>query len=383
MLPISDRYASSYISRVGLKLPAQSLLKLKMQMKIKALLFVLLFGVLPLAAQTQQVQFYARFVWDDGTPIVGALHIYQPNGTNVYGMTLDANGRAQGSISVDPTLQYYGVFNYTNPSGQPAVINGFAPPFCNLVCSQAALVVLPTGEVVTTIAKATGSILSFTLGPLPPVLGTIKHIQQASNSDVTGTGYTSFAAALKSTSTSGNAIILGVTFGDANPTITATDSEGNTYTQAIKTYDSGHRQGCAILYTTNIKGGASNQVTVKFSAAVSYLAIGVHEYSGIAAASGVDVTAGATGIYMNPSSGSAATTAAGDLIFGVGVEDSAGRGDTFTAGSGFTKGVDLGTAAAYADENQVQNTAGSIAATWILSPAGNGWIASLAAFKRR
>ena len=352
-------------------------------MNIKALLFVLLFSVLPLAAQTQQVQFYARFVWDDGTPIAGNLHIYQPNGTNVYGITLDANGRAQGSISIDPTLQYYGVFDYTDSSGLPATLGAFVPPFCHSVCSQAALETLPTGEVVTTIAKATGSILSFTLGPLPPILGTVKHIQQASNSDVTGTSYTSFAAAFKSTSTSGNAIILGITYGDTNPTITATDSEGNTYTQAIQTYDSGHRQGCAILYALNIKGGASNQITVKFSAAVKYVAVGVHEYSGIAAAAVLDATAGATGINTNPSSGSAATIADGDLIFGVGVEDSMGSGDTFTAESGFTKRVDLGTAAAYADQDQVQNIKGSVTATWTLSPSGNGWIANLAAFKKR
>ena len=206
------------------------------------------------------------------------------------------------------------------------------------------------------------------------------HVQQASNSDITGNSYTSFSATLSSATTSGNAIILGITFGNTNPTITATDTQGNTYSQAIKTYDSGHHQGAAILYATNIAGGPSTSVTVKFSGSVAYLALGIHEYSGIALTSALDVTAGALGSGSSLSSGLAVTTAGGDLIFGVGVEDSNGHGDTFTAGSGFTKRVDLGNAAAYADEDETQTSAGSIAASWTLSPSGS-WIAGMAAFK--
>src|SRR4029077_19969080 len=206
------------------------------------------------------------------------------------------------------------------------------------------------------------------------------HIQQASNGDITGKTYTSFSATFVSPNTGGNAIILGVTFGNVNPTITASDTQGNAYSQAIKTYDSGHRQGIAILYATNIKGGASNQVTVTFSGAVAYLALGIHEYSSLATTSVLDGIAGTTGSGSSPSSGSATTTASGDLIFGIAAEDSTGHGDTFTAGSGFTKRVDLGNAAAYADEDQTQISAGSIGATWTLAPSSS-WIAGFAAFK--
>jgi hypothetical protein len=206
------------------------------------------------------------------------------------------------------------------------------------------------------------------------------HIQQASNSNVGGASFTSMSASFSLPTTSGNAIILGVTYGNLNPTITATDSQGNTYVQAINTYDSGHRQGSAILYALNITGGANNVVTVKFSSAVAYLAVGIHEYSGIVATSGLDATAGKMGIGNAPSSGSATTTASGDLIFGCVVEDGTGQGDTFTAGTGLAKRVDLGNAAAYADEDGVQALAGPFAATWTLSPASS-WIATLAAFK--
>src|SRR5579859_220254 len=206
------------------------------------------------------------------------------------------------------------------------------------------------------------------------------HVQQASNINVGGAIFTSMSATFSLPTTSGNAIILGVTYGNVNPTITATDSYGNTYVQAIKTYDSGHRQGSAILYALNIVGGTSDKVTVKFSSAVAYLAVGIHEYSGIVTASALDAAAGKLGIGNTPSSGGVATIANGDLIFGCGVEDAIGHGDTFTSGSGLAKRIDLGNAAAYADEDGVQALAGSFAATWTLSPSSS-WIATLAAFK--
>jgi len=213
-----------------------------------------------------------------------------------------------------------------------------------------------------------------------PCFGAVSHIQQASNSDVTSKTYTSFSAEFSTPTTSGNAILVGVTYGNVNPAITVTDSQGNTYVQAINIYDSSHRQGSAIFYALNITGGASNQITVKFNSSVAYLAVGIHEYTGFATSSALDVTSAIRGSGNSVSSGPATTTAGGDLVFGCGVEDVQGSGDTFTAGSGFTKRADLGIAAGYADEDQVQGAAGSIAATWTLSPSRN-WIAAMAAFK--
>src|SRR4051812_12668859 len=63
------------------------------------------------------------------------------------------------------------------------------------------------------------------------------HLQQASLSDVTSKTYTSVSVTFPVATTAGNAIILGLSFGNINPVITATDSQGNTYFQAIKTYD--------------------------------------------------------------------------------------------------------------------------------------------------
>src|SRR5215475_3715169 len=87
------------------------------------------------------------------------------------------------------------------------------------------------------------------------------HIQQATFNDVSSRTYTSISATLGATA-SGDAIVIGMTFGNANPLVTATDNHGNTYVQAIKTYDSGHRQGVAILFASSVTGGSTTQVTV-------------------------------------------------------------------------------------------------------------------------
>jgi len=210
--------------------------------------------------------------------------------------------------------------------------------------------------------------------------GTITHVQQASNSDMTGKVYTSFSATFPGATTSSNAIVVGVSYGDVNPTITATDSQGNTYSKAVSTFDPVNDQECAILYATNAKGGTWNTVTLNFGGPVGYLGIGIHEYSGLAAASALDAAAGNQGTGTSLTSGTATTTANGDLIFSCGVDDSSGGGDTFTPGTGFTKRVDLGNAAGYADEDIIQATAGSIAATWKLA-ASRSWIVDMAAFK--
>ena len=206
----------------------------------------------------------------------------------------------------------------------------------------------------------------------------ISHVQQTLNSDPTGNTHTSLSATFGLNTTSGNAIIVGVTYGNVDPTITVTDSRSNTYAQAIKTYDIRHSQGVAIFYAVNIAGGASHAVTVNFSSGTNYLGLGIHEYSGVAA---LDAVSGNTGSGTSLSSNPATTTANGDLAFGIGVEDSFGNSDTLTSGSGYTKRVDLANVAGYADADQVQATAGAISCTWTLSPSGRDWIADIATFK--
>ncbi len=242
---------------------------------------------------------------------------------------------------------------------------------------------VPTGATSGNIAVTVGGQISnsvfFTVGTTPPP-GTITHLQQVSSSDMSGTSYSTFTATLPAPTTGGSAVVIGLTYGNSNATITVTDSQGNTYSPAVATYDAGHNQGCAILYAPGIRGNATDTVTLHFSSPLAYLGLGIHEYSGVAGLNPLDGVAGTKGLSSNPSAGTITTTANGDLIFSCVTEDAIGGGISFTPGSGFTKRVDLGQTAAYADGDSVQVVAGSIAANWTMSPSST-WVASAAAFK--
>ena len=193
---------------------------------------------------------------------------------------------------------------------------------------------------------------------------------------------TTIAQAFTSLNTAGNTIIVAVSWGD-NPaaSLSASDTLGNTYSVATNDFDAGNRQGLAILYAPNIRGGA-NTVTVNLGLTLGYRRIIVSEYSGIATTAPLDVTAKnqapGTTATDGVTSGAASTTLNGDLIFGVAMDDS-GLFGTITAGTGFTRrafvnNMDLAT------EDRVQATAGSIAATFTFT-LPDQYLAQMAAFK--
>jgi Bacterial Ig-like domain (group 3)/IPT/TIG domain/Galactose oxidase, central domain/Kelch motif len=235
-----------------------------------------------------------------------------------------------------------------------------------------------TGKVVVTVGGIPSNGVSFSVST-----GTegIIHVQDASNgSDFNGSYYPSVSTTFNTATAPGNAVIVGVTFDiGQSPALTVSDSEGNAYALAVQTNDAAHNQACAIYYALNILGGPDT-VTVEFSNAESWIAVAIHEYSGVATSSALDLTAGQTGTGMNLASGTVNTTSSGDLIFGVGMEDAGGGPDVFTAGSGFSIRTNLGSTAGYADEDQVQSDSGAVGATLSVSPADD-WIADMAAFK--
>src|SRR5438128_4164478 len=190
------------------------------------------------------------------------------------------------------------------------------------------------------------------------------------------------AQAFATANTAGNLIVVAVSWGDnAAPSIRATDTLGNTYSIATKQFDPGNRQGLAILYAPNIRAGA-NTVTVTLGTTGGYRRIIVSEYSGIATTSPLDAAArnraGGTTAANGVTSTAATTTANGDLIFGVAMDDSGSFG-TISAGTGFTRrttlnGMDMAT------EDAIQATAGAVAATFTFSRADT-YLAQLATFK--
>lgn len=172
--------------------------------------------------------------------------------------------------------------------------------------------------------------------------------------------------------TAGNLNVVAVMWGDTTSTVTSvTDSLGNTYVRAIGPTTTTALTS-SIYYAKNIAAG-SNIVTVAFNTTATAPNVNVLEYSGLDRTAPLDVTAGAVGTGTLANSGSATTTAAAELIVGVG-NPSTG----FTAaGSGFTSRIINSFGGI--TEDRVVASAGSNSATATLT-SGN-WTMQMATFK--
>lgn len=191
---------------------------------------------------------------------------------------------------------------------------------------------------------------------------------------------TTIAQALPSRVTGGSLIVVTVTWDTAATTaVTCSDSQGNTYVTAVNTNDTTNVQALAVCYAANAAGGTTT-VTATFGASSVTRRIIVSEYSGVATTSPVDITrsnvANGTTATNNITSTAGTTTTNGDLIFGA-VMDTTGT-TTITAGTGFTLRSTIGSHMSV--EDQVQATAGSIAATFTFN-AVQRYIAHMIAFK--
>jgi hypothetical protein len=137
----------------------------------------------------------------------------------------------------------------------------------------------------------------------------------------------------------------------------------------------------AICYAANVKAG-TNTVTASFGSTAAWRRVLVHEYRGVALVNPVDVVAknvaNGTTTANAITSTAAVTTASGDLIFGAVMDDTSVTG--IAAGAGFTQRQSLNNKD-LATEDQVQATAGSIAATQTFS-AAQRYLAQMVAFKK-
>ncbi len=187
--------------------------------------------------------------------------------------------------------------------------------------------------------------------------------------------------------TAGDLIVVGYTWGSASANASCADNRGDTFTVLAPSRDGSNNQSAGICYALNAKGGVTN-VTTTFTATVSYTGISLQEFSGIAAASALDVsvsnqvTAGCSGTNC-VTSGLATTATAGDLIVGYVTDDWGANSGTITPGTNFT----VATPSQYANftgqasEYLVQAAPGSIAATFTFSGSNHSYIAYMAAFK--
>lgn len=205
------------------------------------------------------------------------------------------------------------------------------------------------------------------------------HVQAATSSN--NGSSTSIARAFTSANTAGNLIVAVVSWNSPNTgTFTCSDTQANAYTQAAAQWDSTTSRWLGICYAPNIKAG-SNTVRATFNGSRATRRIIVHEYSGLATVTPVDVTAqnnalGATGANVI-TSGSATTTVNGDLIFGAVLD--ATSTTTITAGTGFTQRASLNNKD-LATQDRTLATASAIASTQTFG-AAHRYSAIMVAFK--
>src|SRR6266404_789413 len=182
--------------------------------------------------------------------------------------------------------------------------------------------------------------------------------------------------------TAGNWIGVVIRAGHSGQSFAVSDTRANTYQQAVlfnQTLDTPNGDTFAIFYAENIAGGA-NTVTVSESMSNNTLRFAILEYSGLATSNSLDLTstAVAQGNGTAANSGNA-TTAAGNLVLG---EVISGLVATYTTGTWYTieERVPAAPNTKLIVEDQIQGTAGGIAASATLSPS-NSWGAAVAAFR--
>ena len=225
-----------------------------------------------------------------------------------------------------------------------------------------------TGPVVVTVGGVASNGMTFTV----PGGSAITLLQHRSMQTTAASAALAFAAS----NAAGNFAAVVVRAVGINQTITVADVRGNVFRRALQ-FNNGSSDSMAIYYAENIGAGA-NTVTVSLSTAAS-LRLAIFEYAGIATSNALDGIASATLSSATPSSGSATTTANGDLLMGV-ISSQTGR--VITAGSGYTlrEIVPVPPSSRLMVEDRIQTTAGPVSATATLS-SSDVWGAGIAAFK--
>ena len=154
--------------------------------------------------------------------------------------------------------------------------------------------------------------------------------------------------------------------------VSIADTRGNSYVSAAprRTWRSNWSE--QTFYARNVAGGA-NTVTATFGTTITNFGdVYAHEYAGVDSVNPMDVTTGASGTASAMSSGSATTTVAGDLLFGIG-----GSTATVTAaGAGWTT---RSTLSGNRTQDRLAAAPGPYSAT--ATQNGTAWVMQLIAFR--
>ena len=231
-----------------------------------------------------------------------------------------------------------------------------------------------TGPVVVTVNGAPSNGVTFDV--LPSGGTQVPALVQHAGRDAGTT--TSSSLAFTANNTAGNWIAVVIRAGRVGQVFTVTDTRGNTYRRAIQYNESIDATTLGLFYAESIAGGA-NTISVSDSISGGTLRFAILEYSGVATANSLDVTATAQGTSNAPGTGTVTTTASGDLVIGV---LSTAEPRTFTAGSGYViqERVPVAPNTKLVVEDRILATAGPVSANGTLN-SSDTWGAALAAFR--
>jgi hypothetical protein len=228
----------------------------------------------------------------------------------------------------------------------------------------------PTSAGVSTVtlsatnASGTGtSTLALTIGSTTPAF-LVQTIASAA-----GGSPSSLSVAIPANTLAGDTLLVAFDYSSGVTPSSVTDSQGNVFSPVGTQLSTPGGALSRVYYAGNIAGGADT-ITITLSTTSSYLEAYLSEYSGVNSTTPVDAQAGASGNAGAVSSGSATTTAAGNIIYGLCIGDWA-----CSAGSGFAARSTLN---GNLVEDELAGTAGSYAAT---GSASNGWTMQMVALQ--
>ncbi len=231
-----------------------------------------------------------------------------------------------------------------------------------------------SGDVLVTVGGVASNRVNFTVLPATPGIALVQRASQ--DAGVTTTASVAFNVA----NTAGNLIAVCIRAGRSGQAFTVSDSNGNAYRQGVQfnvTADAPNGDTLGIFYAENVNGGAD---TITVSDTIrGTLRFAILEYSGIATANSLDVTAAGQGTSASPNSANAVTTGNGELLLGAILTANAA---SFTAGNGFAieASVPAPPKTKLIAEDRIQTAAGTVSAGAILG-APDSWGVVLAAFK--
>jgi hypothetical protein len=231
---------------------------------------------------------------------------------------------------------------------------------------------------------ATGALDGYT--PLYEAITGIALASKIKGATNNTTGVTTLAMTVPSAGVSvGSMIMVGGGYGGGSTrTVTCADTKSNTYTvdrhDDLTTGGTPHSFIISAPVTTALVGG--DIITVTFSGTVNYPIAYTYEYTGVAAASYVDVVGGSTGTSTAPSAGSITTTEDYDLVFGSIFWDLSNSATLTAVGAG---AVELDQNATTSKAGSFQSIAATTAGGYTVSgtlSASNSWAASAVSYKK-